>query len=153
VGLPAGALADLVDRRRLLLVSQTWMLLAAATLGLLTVANRTTPGSLLILTFALGLGAAANSPAWQAIIPQLVPRRRLASAVALNGAGFNLARAVGPAIGGLLVAAAGPGSVFLLNATSFLATIVVLYRWRRSEPPRGAPTEHLREAVLTGLRY
>lgn len=91
VGLPAGALADLVDRRRLLLVTQAWMLLAALALGGLTLAGRTTPVALLVLTFALGLGGAANSPAWQAIIPELVPRRRLASAVALNGAGFNAA--------------------------------------------------------------
>jgi predicted MFS family arabinose efflux permease len=109
---------------------------------------------LLVLTFALGLGAAANSPAWQAIIPELVPRRRLASAVALNGAGFNVARAVGPALGGLLVAATGPGSVFLLNAASFLATLVVLYRWRRAPPvERSGPAEHLFEALTAGLRY
>src|SRR5438309_2346041 len=131
VGLPAGRWADLVDRRRLLLVSQTWMLVAAAILSGLTFAGRTTPLTLLLLTFALGLGASVNSPAWQAIVPELVPRRQLANAIALNGAGFNLARATGPALGGLLVAAAGPAFVFLLNALSFLATIVVLYRWRR----------------------
>jgi predicted MFS family arabinose efflux permease/quinol monooxygenase YgiN len=153
VGLPAGALADLIDRRRLLLVTQTWMLLAAAALGALTLAGSVTPNALLILTFALGLGAAANSPAWQAIIPELVPRRKLASAVALNGAGFNMARALGPALGGLLVAAAGPAFVFILNAVSFLATLVVLYRWRRLPNPRRGPTEHLGEALSAGLRY
>jgi MFS family permease len=155
VGLPAGALADLVDRRRLLLVSQSWMLVAAALLGLMTVANLTTPVSLLVLTFALGLGGAVNSPAWQAIVPELVPRHKLANAVALNGAGFNLARATGPALGGLLVAASGPGSVFLLNAASFLATIIVLYRWRRAAAARDddLPGERLFQALLTGLRY
>jgi MFS family permease len=154
VGLPAGALADLIDRRRLLLVSQSWMLLAAAALSLLTLANLTTPITLLMLTFALGLGGAINSPAWQAIVPELVPRRQLQHAVALNGAGFNLARAVGPAIGGLLVAAAGPGPVFMLNAFSFLATIVVLFRWQRTpRPPSDQPAERLFGATLAGLRY
>jgi len=154
VGLPAGALADMVDRRRLLLVSQSWMLLAAAALSLLTLANLTTPVTLLMLTFALGLGGAINSPAWQAIVPELVPRRQLSHAVALNGAGFNLARAVGPALGGLLVAAAGPGPVFMLNAVSFLATIIVLFRWRRTpRPPSGLPSERLFGATAAGLRY
>ncbi len=154
IGLPAGALADLIDRRRLLLISQTWMLIAAAALGILTLANLTTPLALLALTFALGLGGAVNSPAWQAIVPELVPRRKLATAVALNGAGFNLARAVGPALGGLLVAAAGPGAVFILNAASFLATIVVLFRWRRApRPPSDQPAERLIGATLAGLRY
>jgi MFS family permease len=152
VGLPAGALADLVDRRRLLLVSQTWMLLAAALLGGLTIAGLATPVALLMLTFALGLGGSINSPAWQAIVPELVPRRQLANAIALNGAGFNLARAIGPALGGLLVAAAGPGFVFVLNALSFLATILVLYRWKRVSPSEG-PSERLIEALRAGLRY
>src|SRR5919202_6348026 len=132
VGLPAGALADLVDRRRLLLVSQTWMLLAAGILSGLTFADRTTPAALLLLTFALGLGASINSPAWQAIVAELVPARQLANAVALNGVGFNVARAIGPALGGLVVAAAGPAWVFLLNAVSFLAVLAALYRWRRT---------------------
>ncbi len=130
LGLPAGALADLVDRRRLLLVAQGWMLLAAGLLGVLTLAGLTTPWTLLALTFALGLGGALNSPAWQAITPEIVNRRRLGAAVALNSAGFNLARAVGPAAGGLVVAALGPAINFLLNAASFLATIVVLFRWQ-----------------------
>jgi MFS family permease/quinol monooxygenase YgiN len=153
VGLPAGALADLVDRRRLLLVCQTWMLVAAAVLSGLTFADRATPAALLLLTFALGLGGSINSPAWQAIVAEVVPPRQLANAVALNGAGFNLARAIGPAFGGLVVAAAGPGWVFLLNAVSFLATIVVLYRWRRVPRPSTSHAERLVEALFAGLRY
>src|SRR5438552_564520 len=153
VGLPAGALADLVDRRRLLLVSQTWMLLAAGILSGLTFADRTTPAALLLLTFALGLGASINSPAWQAIVAELVPARQLANAVALNGAGFNVARAIGPALGGLVVAAAGPAWVFLLNALSFLATIVVVYRWRGLASPTTAHAERLVEALFAGVRY
>ena len=99
VGLPAGALADIVDRRRLLIVSQGWMLLSAAALGVLTLIGFMSPWILLALTFALGLGAAMNTPAWQAIVPEVVSPSELQEAVALNAAGFNVARAVGPALG------------------------------------------------------
>jgi MFS family permease len=153
LALPAGALADVVDRRRLLLVTQGWMLLTAAVLGLLTVSGFSTASILLAATFSLGLGTALNAPAWQAIIPELVPREQLGSALALNGAGINLARAAGPALGGLLIAAAGPGATFLLNAASFLGVLIVLARWRR--PPRHSllPTERILGAMRTGLRY
>src|SRR6266550_2661374 len=103
--LPAGALADMVDRRRLLLLSQTWMVLASGTLGILTLLGLVTPWVLLLFTFLLGLGAVMNDPAWQAITPELVPREQHAAAVALNSAGFNVARAMGPALGGVVVAA------------------------------------------------
>jgi MFS family permease len=154
IGLPAGTLADLVDRRRLLLVTQTWMLVCAGLLGGLTLAGLASPIVLLLLTFGLGLGSTANNPAWQATTPEVVSHRRLPAAIALNAAGFNLARAVGPALGGLVVALLGPGANFLLNAASFLGTIVVLTRWRR--PPAEAehlPREHLLAATRTGLRY
>ena len=100
IGLPAGTLADLVDRRRLLLVTQAWMLLCAGLLGVLTLLGLTSPVTLLVLTFALGLGATANNPAWQATTPEVVSRPRLPAAIALNAAGFNVARATGPALGG-----------------------------------------------------
>ena len=100
LSLPAGALADILDRRRLLLVTQAWMTAAAAILGAMTLAGLTGAWSLLALTFMLGLGAALNGPAWQAIVPELVPRRELLPAISLNSAGFNLSRAVGPAAGG-----------------------------------------------------
>ncbi|PYX85304.1 MAG: hypothetical protein DMG68_18300 [Acidobacteria bacterium] len=112
--LPAGALADMVDRRRILLLAQAWMVLASATLGVLTLFNLVTPWVLLGFTFLLGLGAVMNDPAWQAITPEIVSPEQHASAVALNSAGFNVARAVGPALGGLVVAAAGCGVTFLL---------------------------------------
>src|SRR5438876_3539617 len=134
VGLPAGALADIVDRRRLLIVSQGWMLLSAAALGVLTLIGFMSPWILLALTFALGLGAAMNTPAWQAIVPEVVSPSELQEAVALNAAGFNVARAVGPALGGLIVAAVGPGPVFLLNAASFIAVMLVVYCWNRQRP-------------------
>jgi MFS family permease len=153
LSLPAGAIADVVDRRKLLLGTQTWMLLSAAGLGLLTTAGLMTPGLLLLFTFLLGLGAALNQPAWQAIIPELVPREDLPAAIALGSIGFNIARAAGPALGGLLVAAAGPGPTFLLNAASFLGVLTVLYRWRRPEEEAVLPAERVWGAMSAGLRY
>ena len=150
--LPAGALADMVDRRRLLLFAQTWMVFASAALGILTLMNVVTPWILLLFTFLLGLGAVMNDPAWQAITPEIVSGEQHASAVALNSAGFNVARAVGPALGGLVVAAAGCGVTFLLNALSFVGVILFLYHWkrRRSGPIR---SERVLQAIATGFRY
>jgi len=153
LAVPSGAFADLIDRRRLLLITQTWMLTVAATLGVLTITGRTTPSILLILAFALGLGAAVNAPAWQAITPELVTRTDLAAAVTLGSVAFNVARAVGPALGGMLVAAFGPGAVFLLNAISFLGVIIVLYRWRRVVEKSNLPAEHVLGALRAGFRY
>jgi len=153
IGLPAGALADIVDRRRLLLWTQGWMLAAAAALGALTLAGITTPWVLLALTFALGLGAAMNAPAWQAIVPELAPPAALPAAIALNSVGFNIARAIGPALGGLVIAAARTGAVFLLNAVSFLGVLVVLYRWPRPSDEHLTPPERVVGAMQTGLRY
>src|ERR1700731_4304939 len=128
---PAGALADLVDRRRFLLITQSWMVVAAAVLGILTLEHQVTPWMLLLFTFILGLGAVMNDPAWQAITPEVVCPENHASAVALNSVGFNVARAVGPALGGLVIAAAGSAIAFLLNAASFFGVIFFLYRWKR----------------------
>jgi MFS family permease len=150
--LPAGALADMVDRRRFLLVTQGWMVLASGALGVLTLFHAVTPWLLLACTFALGLGAVMNDPAWQAITPELVPAEQHASAVAMNSAGFNVARAVGPALGGMVIAAAGSGSAFLLNALSFFGVILVLYRWKRP-PAERIETEKLWDAVGSGIRY
>jgi len=150
--LPAGALADMVDRRRFLLLTQGWMVLASATLGIMTLTSCVGPWVLLLFTFLLGLGAVMNDPAWQAITPELVPTEQHASAVALNSAGFNVARAVGPALGGLIVAAVGCGTTFLLNALSFFGVIVFLYRWKR---PVEAPANARRiwSAVADGFAY
>ena len=150
--LPAGALADMVDRRRFLLLTQGWMVLASATLGILTLASCVGPWVLLLFTFLLGLGAVMNDPAWQAITPELVPAKQHASAVALNSAGFNVARAVGPAMGGLIVAAVGCGTTFLLNAFSFLGVILFLYRWKR--PIEARPkTQRVWSAIGDGFSY
>jgi MFS family permease len=150
---PAGALADVVDRRRLLLWTQSWMLVAAAALGVLTLAGVVTPRLLLGLTFALGIGSAMTGPAWQAITPELVSRADLPAAVTLGGVAFNLARAVGPALGGLAVAAVGSGIVFLMNAASFLAVLIVLARWRRAASQATAPPEDVLGAMRAGARY
>jgi len=153
LALPAGALADVVDRRRLLLLTQGWMLLIALLLGALTLLNLTTPWTLLLLTFLLGVGAATNAPAWQSCIPELVPREDLPSAVALGSVGFNLARAVGPALGGLAIAASGPGGAFVLNAVSFVGVMAVLYRWRHTREQNALPAERFVGAIRAGLRY
>jgi MFS family permease len=153
LSLPAGALADVLDRRRVLLVSQGWMLVACALLGAMTALDLVTPVALLVLLFLLGIGAALNGPAWQAVIPELVVPDELASAVTLGSISFNVARAAGPALGGLLVATAGPEATFLLNAASFLGVIVVLAGWRRETPMASLPGERILGAMRTGVRY
>jgi len=134
VGVLAGAAADMVERRRLLLVTQGFMFVAAGGLAVFAALDAVTPLLLLGFTFALGLGATFNFPAWQAIQPELVPAHELKQAVTLGGANINLGRAIGPAIGGLLIAAAGPWLVFALNAASFAFVLVVLWRWKRPVP-------------------
>ena len=131
VGVPGGALADIFDRRRLLIGGQVWMLLCAAGLAAMSFLDVVTPFSLLALTFGLGLGSALTFPAFQAIQPELVPPREFRQAIALGSMTFNVGRAIGPAIGGFVVAIAGPGWVFLINAISFLAIVGVLLWWRR----------------------
>ena len=153
LGIPAGAIGDIVDRRKLLLVTQAWMLAAAGALGILTVTGITGPWTLLWLTFALGIGATMNGPAWQAIMPELVPKSELAPAISLNSMGFNLARAIGPALGGLVVAAIGAGGAFLLNALSFVAVLIVLYQWKRAPENSPKSTERVMEAMWAGMRY
>lgn len=153
LSLPAGALADIVDRRRLLLYTQAWMLLSAVSLAVLTLLGLTTPIVLLVLIFCLGLGSALTAPAWQAIIPDLVPRSELSAAVSLNSVAFNIARAVGPALGGLIVAAVGSWAVFFLNSLSFVGVMIVLYRWRREPVESFSPTERIVGAMKAGVRY
>ncbi|HLF73554.1 MAG TPA: MFS transporter [Anaerolineales bacterium] len=153
LGLPAGALADVVDRRKLLLTTEAWMLLVALTLGILTLTEHLSAWTLLALTFLIGLGSAFDAPAWQAIVPDLVERQELPSAVALTAMGFNVARAVGPALGGFVIAAAGPGAVFLLNAVSFLFVLVAIYRWRHARDASDAYPEDMLGATAAGMRY
>jgi MFS family permease len=159
LGLFAGATADIFERRRLLIFWQTWQMAAVAVMALLALLGVISPVMLLALTFLMNVGSAMNSPAWQAIVPELVPRDQLPNAVSLAAASNNLARAVGPALGGLMVAAfvkasTGAGWVFALNAGSFAAVIWVLYVWKRKPLFKSAlPSERIMGSVETGLRY
>lgn len=151
--LPAGALADMVDRRRLLIITQTWMVVAAAALGVLTLLGNVTPWMLLAFTFLLGVGAVMNDPAWQAITPEVVSARNFPAGIALNSVGFNAARAIGPAIGGLIIAAWSSGVAFLVNAASFFGVILFLYRWRRRPHESPVPRERVVRAMRIGFDH
>lgn len=153
LSLPAGALADIVDRRRILITTQSWMVLVSAVMAFMAFSGIMTPWILLGLTFLLSIGAAVNGPAWQAIIPELVPRAELPTAIALGSVGFNVARAIGPALGGLIIAASGPWAAFTLNAISFLGVIVVLYQWRRERRVSVLPAERILSGIRAGVRY
>jgi MFS family permease len=153
LGLPAGTFSDLLDRRKLLLVTETWMLLIALVLGVLTLTGYMSAWILLVLTFLMGLGSAFDGPAWQAIVPELVEKKDLPAAISLNATGFNVARALGPALGGLVVAIAGPAVVFLLNAVSFIFVLVAIYRWKRAPVTSNAHPEDLLGATISGMRY
>jgi len=153
LAIPAGALADIIDRRRQLIFAQVWMLVFAGLLTATTYAGLTTPGWLLFSTFLIGCGAAAMVPAWSASIQELVPRAELQAAVALNGMSINVSRAVGPALAGLIVVWTGTATVFLLNTLSFFAVILALRAWRRLPTPGDMPAERLLGALRTGYRY
>lgn len=149
----AGTLADIVDRRKYLLVAQLWMVLVAGTLALLAHLDMLGPWALIGLTFALGVGAAMAMPAQQATVPELVPRHMLSPAVALSSLSMNIARALGPAVGGLIVASAGIEWAFAINALSFLGIVVVLVIWRRTPTRTALPPESFGVALRAGLRY
>lgn len=153
LGLPAGALADIIDRRRLLMFAQIWNLLTAGVLAALTFAELVTPGMLLSLVGLLAIGSALHIPAFQAIVPDLVPRAMLKPAVTLNGVSINLARAIGPALAGLIISTIGIWAAFAINAATFCAVLIVVWRWRPSPRSSRLPPEHLVRAVLVGLRY
>ena len=149
----AGAIGDLVDRRRFLLVAQGFMVAAAAALGALALAGQVTPWTLLGLIFALGVGTALTAPTWQTLQPELVDTPERQQAISLGAVNQNLARAIGPAIGGLILAATSAGTVFLVNAATFLAVIAVIAAWRSTRPAGALPREHLGEAIRAGGRY
>jgi MFS family permease len=153
LALLAGALADVVDRRVYLLVTQLWLMTVATALALLAGSGLLTPWLLLALTFAVGIGNAMAMPAQSATTPELVPKSMLAPAVALNSLGFNVARAIGPALGGIVLAQLGAAWAFGLNALSYLLLIVVLLRWKRAVPANALPPERIGGAIFTGLRY
>ncbi|WP_435170084.1 MFS transporter [Falsirhodobacter sp. 1013] len=150
----AGAVADIVDRRRLLLVVNVFLSVVAFAVAAVVQAGAMTPVLLLIFTFLLGSGAAFIAPAWQAIVPKLVPREDLTAAVALNSMGINISRAIGPAVAGMLIAAFGLVWPFALNALSTLVVIAALIWWKpAAEPARALPAEHVIGGMIAGLRY
>ncbi|WP_318373450.1 MFS transporter [Enterobacter sp.] len=151
--LPSGVMADIVDRRKYLLFSQIWVFIAAAGLTFMSWADMVTPGVLLIAAFLLSTGAAMSSPPFQAIVPDLVKKEELGSAIALNSLGINISRAIGPALGGLVLSFAGPWMVFLLNALSVLGVFWVLYVWKAQPNVQRLPPEHFFPAVRAGVRY
>jgi MFS family permease len=153
LSLVAGAMADNLDRRNVMLGAQFFMVAVSVALAVCAWVGWITPWLLLLFTFLIGCGAAFNAPAWQAAVGDMVPRDELPAAVALNSMGFNVARSIGPAIGGVIVAAAGVAAAFVVNAASYIPLIAVLARWRPPPNPQTLPRETLGTAVAAGIRY
>ena len=153
LSLASGATADIWDRRLVMLIAQVLMLCVSLALTITAYMGQITPWTLLALTFLLGCGTALYGPAWQSSVGEQVPRPDLPSAVALNSLSFNIARTAGPAIGGIIVANAGPPVAFLTNALSYVALIVVLMLWRRPKPAPFLPPENMLMAMGAGVRY
>jgi MFS family permease len=154
LALPAGALADIVDRRRLLIGAEGFIAIISTLLAALVWLHVIRPISLLLFTFLIEAGSAATAPAWQSIVPQLVPRRELHAAVALNSVGINVSRALGPALGGVITAAFGIAAPFWVNGVSNLGVIAALLRWR-SAPHQDSqlPAERFVSAMRTGVQH
>ncbi|MCM2279006.1 MAG: MFS transporter [Oligoflexia bacterium] len=153
LALPSGVAADLVDRKKLLIATTAWIAVFAALLGIAVLSGLRSPGVLLGVTFVMNLGAALFIPAWQASVPEMVPKEQLAGALALNSASLNVARAIGPAIGGALLVSLGPWACFFLNALTCLALVMLLRGWKRPAAGNELPPEQFIAAMRIGLRY
>jgi MFS family permease len=153
LALPAGAIADIVDRRRLLAGVQVYFSCVIGALAVLTFFDLVTPSLLLAFSFAVAAGTALALPAFAAIVPQLVAPAEMPAAVALNSIGINISRAIGPAVGGLLIAAVGPWLVFALDAISSIGVLIVLLRWRTAPRQSTLPAERFFSAIRVGLRF
>lgn len=153
IAIPAGAIADMHDRRIVGLIALSIELCGATTLTVLAWLGLTTPNLLLALCFAVGSGMALMGPAWQSSVSEQVPSEALPAAVALNGISYNIARSVGPAVGGLVVAAAGAVAAFALNALLYLPLMLALFLWKRNIESSRLPPERLNRAIVTGVRY
>jgi predicted MFS family arabinose efflux permease len=153
ISMPAGAIADMYDRRIVALISLAIALSGATALTVLAWLGLVTPETLLALCFVVGSGMALFGPAWQASVTEQVPPETLPSAVALNGISYNIARSFGPAIGGIVVAAAGAVAAFAANAVLYLPLLIVLFLWRRTSQPSRLPRERLNRAIVSGVRY
>ncbi len=153
IAMPAGAIADMHDRRIVALISLGIALAGATTLTVLAWFGLVTPNILLALCFVVGSGMALFGPAWQASVSEQVPAETLPAAVALNGISYNIARSFGPAIGGLVVATSGAVAAFAVNAVLYLPLMVVLFLWNRTHEPSRLPRERLNRAIVSGVRY
>ncbi|MBL8363436.1 MAG: MFS transporter [Rubrivivax sp.] len=153
LGLPSGALADILDRRRYFAATQLWVLVVALVLAAVSLAGRLTPPLLLLLTFVNGVGLAMRWPVFAAIVPQVVDRSHLPMALALNGIAMNLSRVVGPAIAGLLLATVGAGAVFVLNALLAAVAFLLILRWKSEARTSTLPGERFVGAMRAGLNY
>ncbi len=154
LALPAGAIGDIVDRRKLILLTEVWMCGIAAVLAIATLAGAMTPWLLLLLTLALSAGDAVEAPAWRATLPDLVDKEALPAALVLNGVEFNLARAVGPGLAGLIVSAVGVGAAFIANTFSFFGVILVVARWKHRPRLKSAvPVENFLGGITAAIRY
>lgn len=149
----AGAMADSFERRKLIICAQLAMLVVSAALTVFAYLDWLTPGSLLFFTFAIGCGLAINGPASQAIVGEIVPRPVIPGAVALNSMNFNIARSLGPAIGGAIVASINASAAFLFNALSYIPLIAILTRWQPPRPQTTLPRERIWHGMMAGLRY
>ncbi len=153
LALPGGVLADTFDRRRLLIAVQLYLTVAGGVMALLTALGQMRPPLLLVLTFALGVGTALTGPTYQSLIPELVPRSELRSASALGAVSMNVARAVGPAVAGLIITRIGTAAVFAINAATFVLFTAVLLAWRREQPDDVGRRERFGPAMRAGGRY
>ena len=153
IAMPAGAIADMHDRRIVALISLGIALVGATVLTVLAWFGLVTPNILLALCFVVGSGMALFGPAWQASVSEQVPAETLPAAVALNGISYNIARSFGPAIGGLVVATSGAVAAFAVNAVLYLPLMVVLFLWNRTHEPSRLPRERLNRAIVSGVRY
>jgi predicted MFS family arabinose efflux permease len=153
ISMPAGAIADMYDRRIVALVSLSIALSGATALSVLAWLGLITPETLLAFCFVVGSGMALFGPAWQSSVSEQVPQETLPSAVALNGISYNIARSFGPAIGGIVVATAGAVAAFAANAVLYIPLLVVLFLWRRTNEPSRLPRERLNRAIVSGVRY
>jgi MFS family permease len=153
LGLPSGALADIVDRRRYFMITQFWVAGSATMLCLAILSGAINPTLLLVLTFANGIGLAMRWPVYSAIVPELVPRSQLPSALALNGVGMNASRIVGPIVAGMLIAGAGTAWVFVLNAVLSIVAGLLILTWRRERKASALPGERFLGAMRVGVQY
>lgn len=153
IAMPAGATADMHDRRIVAMIALSVELCGAIALTLLDWLELITPNLLLVLCFVVGSGMALRGPAWQSSVSEQVPAETLPAAVALNGISYNIARSFGPAIGGIVVATAGAVAAFALNALLYLPLLVALFLWKRVVKPSRLPREQLSRAIVSGVRY